>query len=158
MNSQDDKTVTVVRIIRYTGSEEAVRACLSKSLAPGIHQRVGYDITVSTHISDLPEVDYLCPAAVADTLSKTKPVVEPSGEVGTSEPGPFIRALEDFLKEGQDLENPSYTRPKGCCCPPPGHKGSWAAGMCPVHQGLRRTLNPMQKHIQEQALRDSRDE
>lgn len=29
-------------------------------------------------------------------------------------------------------------RPAGCCCPPPGHTGIWGAGMCPVHQGLRR--------------------
>lgn len=95
MNSQDDKTVTVVRIIRYTGSEEAVRACLSKSLAPGIHQRVGYDIAVSTHTSDLPELDYLCPAAVADSLAKAKPL-KPSGEVGISEPGPFMdNMIED---------------------------------------------------------------
>lgn len=26
----------------------------------------------------------------------------------------------------------------GCCCPPPGYSGLWGAGMCPVHQGLRR--------------------
>lgn len=26
----------------------------------------------------------------------------------------------------------------GCCCPPKGHQGMWGAGMCPVHQGLRR--------------------
>lgn len=26
----------------------------------------------------------------------------------------------------------------GCCCPPKGHQGLWGAGMCPVHQGLRR--------------------
>lgn len=134
-----DKTVSVVRIIRYTGTEEAVRACLSKSLAPGIHQRVGYDIAVSTHTSDLPELDYLCPSAVDATLAKAKPI-EPSGEVGTTEPGPFTKALEEFLKESQQVQDPSYVRPKGCCCPPPGHKGIWGAGMCPVHQGLRRTL------------------
>lgn len=28
-------------------------------------------------------------------------------------------------------------RPDGCCCPPKGHAGLWAAAMCPVHQGLR---------------------
>lgn len=136
-----NKQVTVVRIIRYTGTEEAVRRSLSKSLPEGIKDLGDMQITVSTHSSDLPQVDYLCPATVEDTLSKAKPAVaEPSGEVGTSEPGPFTRALEDFLRERQDLENPSYTRPKGCCCPPPGHKGAWAAAMCPVHQGLRRTL------------------
>lgn len=140
MSSQDDKTVSVVRIIRYTGTMEALQKQMAKSMALGIHEKGHVTITVSEHSSDLPQVDYLCPAAVEDTLSKAKPVVEPSGEVGTSEPGPFTRALEDFLRERQDLENPSYTRPKGCCCPPPGHKGAWAAAMCPVHQGLRRTL------------------
>jgi hypothetical protein len=34
----------------------------------------------------------------------------------------------------------STSRPAGCCCPPPGHTGIWGAGMCPVHQGLRRVL------------------
>ncbi|MFA7943034.1 hypothetical protein ACEK06_11290 [Pseudomonas brenneri] len=28
-------------------------------------------------------------------------------------------------------------RPDGCCCPPKGHTGLWAAALCPVHQGLR---------------------
>lgn len=92
MEDQDVKTVSVVRIIRYTGTEEAVRACLSKSLAPGIHQRVGYGIAVSTHTSDLPELDYLCPSAVDETLANAKPI-EPSGEVGTDAPGPFIDSL-----------------------------------------------------------------
>lgn len=30
------------------------------------------------------------------------------------------------------------TRPPGCCCAPPGWNDIWAAGPCPVHQGLRR--------------------
>ncbi|HDS1693970.1 TPA: hypothetical protein QEM72_004557 [Pseudomonas putida] len=29
-------------------------------------------------------------------------------------------------------------RPEGCCCPPKGYNGLWAAGPCPVHQGLRK--------------------
>lgn len=32
----------------------------------------------------------------------------------------------------------SFVRYKGCCCPPPGYSGLWAAAMCPVHYGLRR--------------------
>lgn len=31
----------------------------------------------------------------------------------------------------------SDRRPEGCCCPPKGYPGLWAAAMCPVHQGLR---------------------
>lgn len=156
MSSQDDKTVTVVRIIRYTGTEEAVRACLSKSLAPGIHQRVGYDIAVSTHTSDLPELDYLCPSAVDETLAKAKPI-EPSGELGTSSPGPFTLALEDFLNE-RNIGNGAHSkeeilhaalleRPVGCCCPPEGHTGLWGAGRCPVHQGFRRAQNTPVKGV-----------
>lgn len=34
------------------------------------------------------------------------------------------------------------SRPAGCCCPPEGHTGLWAAGMCPVHHGLRARGNP----------------
>ncbi|WP_256806455.1 hypothetical protein [Pseudomonas kurunegalensis] len=29
-------------------------------------------------------------------------------------------------------------RTEGCCCPPKGYNGLWAAGPCPVHQGLRK--------------------
>ena len=28
-------------------------------------------------------------------------------------------------------------RSSACCCPPPGHKGIWAAALCPVHFGFR---------------------
>lgn len=38
------------------------------------------------------------------------------------------------------LAQESAPRPAGCCCPPPGHTGIWAGAMCPVHQGLRRTV------------------
>jgi hypothetical protein len=34
------------------------------------------------------------------------------------------------------------SRPAGCCCPPEGHTGAWAAAMCPVHHGLRARGNP----------------
>jgi phosphoribosyl-ATP pyrophosphohydrolase len=32
----------------------------------------------------------------------------------------------------------TFVRYPGCCCPPPGYSGLWAAAMCPIHFGLRR--------------------
>jgi hypothetical protein len=32
---------------------------------------------------------------------------------------------------------------EGCSCPPKGYDGAWAAGPCPVHQGLRRLAAPV---------------
>jgi len=29
---------------------------------------------------------------------------------------------------------------EGCCCPPKGYAGAWAAGPCPVHQGFRAMI------------------
>lgn len=54
-------------------------------------------------------------------------------------PQPFQRCT--ILKDADVTYSTSsqpYTRPAGCCCPPPGHTGIWAGAMCPVHQGLRR--------------------
>lgn len=41
------------------------------------------------------------------------------------------------LKPAKEVEALG-TRPVGCCCPPKGHTGIWAAAMCPVHFGLKR--------------------
>lgn len=41
------------------------------------------------------------------------------------------------------MNDKAQARPEGCCCPPPGHNGIWAAGPCPVHQGLRRLMRPI---------------
>lgn len=56
-------------------------------------------------------------------------------------PQPFKRCT--ILKDADVTYSTSSqpeTRPAGCCCPPPGHTGIWAAAMCPVHQGLRRQV------------------
>lgn len=47
--------------------------------------------------------------------------------------------VHDALKPAEEVEALG-TRPVGCCCPPKGHNGIWAASMCPVHFGLRRNL------------------
>lgn len=55
----------------------------------------------------------------------------------------FEAAIQSWLNDQDEaLETAIATaddRPAGCCCPPPGHTGIWAASMCPVHHGLRRT-------------------
>ena len=45
--------------------------------------------------------------------------------------------VEAALKPAEEVEALG-TRPVGCCCPPKGHTGIWAAAMCPVHFGLKR--------------------
>lgn len=47
-------------------------------------------------------------------------------------------ALLRYVERMNRPAPPPDGRPAGCCCPPPGHTGIWGAGMCPVHQGLRR--------------------
>ena len=39
------------------------------------------------------------------------------------------------------LSAPEAPRQSGCCCPPKGHTGIWAAAMCPVHHGLRALVD-----------------
>ena len=50
----------------------------------------------------------------------------------------IIQAIKDkaALKPAEEVEELD-TRPAGCCCPPKGHTGIWAASMCPVHFGLK---------------------
>lgn len=45
--------------------------------------------------------------------------------------------IDEALKPAVEVEAIG-TRPVGCCCPPKGHTGIWAAAMCPVHFGLKR--------------------
>jgi len=54
--------------------------------------------------------------------------------------------LHDFITGGlldridaafKPAEGGGDERPAGCCCPPKGHRGIWAAAMCPVHHGLK---------------------
>ncbi|MBO5394247.1 MAG: hypothetical protein J6A65_21125 [Pseudomonas sp.] len=45
--------------------------------------------------------------------------------------------LDAALKPVEEAEALG-ARPVGCCCPPKGHTGIWAAAMCPVHFGLKR--------------------
>lgn len=45
--------------------------------------------------------------------------------------------IDEALKPAEEVEALG-TRPVGCCCPPKGHTGIWAAAMCPVHFGLKR--------------------
>lgn len=51
------------------------------------------------------------------------------------------RAAPGSLETVQVVTGHADTRPPGCCCAPPGWNDIWAAGPCPVHQGLRRTAH-----------------
>lgn len=48
-----------------------------------------------------------------------------------------IKLHAESLKPAAE-EGALGARPVGCCCPPIGHAGIWAAAICPVHFGLRR--------------------
>lgn len=49
------------------------------------------------------------------------------------------KCIAELLKPSEEVEALAM-RPAGCCCPPKGHAGIWAAAMCPVNFGLRRNL------------------
>ena len=60
--------------------------------------------------------------------------LDPRGEfLGWQLDGKIDAALKPAAEEGA-----LGARPVGCCCPPIGHAGIWAAAICPVHFGLRR--------------------
>ena len=68
---------------------------------------------------------------------------------GMHMPTTSIEAIRDIaakaaLKPAAEVEALG-ARPVGCCCPPKGHTGIWAAAMCPVHFGLKR---PGVSHVQ----------
>ena len=118
---------TVIRIIKYEGTEEAVQRAIAQSLPLGQKLCTGYTITVAEHQNDLPPLLTLEEQRVADLFRGIAPASE--AEVDSGQLGPFGKYLEQVCSDSA-----------GCCCPPKGHKGVWAAGPCPVHQGLRRSL------------------
>lgn len=73
--------------------------------------------TISRHGASTMPVDWCdsFKAEVADRIEKIGAALKPAAEEG---------ALG--------------ARPVGCCCPPIGHAGIWAAAIRPVHFGLRR--------------------
>lgn len=48
------KMVTVVRIVKYEGTEDAVRKAIAMSLPLGVKVCSGYSISVGEHINELP--------------------------------------------------------------------------------------------------------
>lgn len=119
-------TVKVIRIVQYEGTEEAVRSAIQKSMTLGVRQCAGYTITIAEHLNELPPAVEMFDFMVEDALKGASVLLY---DFSTEESGPFI----DALKERESLA----PRPVGCCCPPKGHEGLWAAGPCPVHHGLR---------------------
>lgn len=144
--SATDK-VTVIRVIKYEGTEEAVRRAIAQSLPLGIKLLSDYRITVAEHLNELPPLVTIEEKRV-DDLFKANAFMQES-EASPLD-GPTLQTLRE--------QNPSYVRPKGCCCPPPGHTGIWSAAMCPVHQGLRRKLPSALDQAQRFALKQCRDE
>lgn len=82
----DDK-VTVIRIIKYEGTERAVRDAIAKSLALGVKQCGGYTLTISEHLNELLPVDTLSDVVVQATLATAKAASELVDEVA----GEFVK-------------------------------------------------------------------
>jgi len=70
MTSEQDKDseVTVIRIVQYKGSADAVRSALAKSLPLGVKYVVGYTLTVAEHSSNLPPAIELDASEVNDVI------------------------------------------------------------------------------------------
>lgn len=61
---------TVIRVIKYEGTEEALRHALSMSLRLGVKVCTGYAITVAEHSNDLPPILELSDEDVATALEQ----------------------------------------------------------------------------------------
>lgn len=122
-------TVKVIRIIQYEGTVEAVRHAIEKSLMVGSRKCTGYTLTIAEHLNELPPLLEVSPELVQEALVDAKPVGWPDQHI-PEESGPFIEALR--------AREALVPKPVGCCCAPAGHEGMWAAGLCPVHHGIRR--------------------
>lgn len=66
--------------------------------------------------------------------------------------GYFSKDHGDELRALLDADK----RPSGCCCPSKGYAGAWAAGPCPIHQGLRRLKPAAQPQCEAERLRADR--
>lgn len=84
--------VTVIRIVQYEGTEEAVRSAIQKSMTLGVRQCAGYTITIAEHLNELPELIELLDVQVENDLKRASKF---SAEFhGVSEnSGPFLDAL-----------------------------------------------------------------
>ena len=126
---------TVIRIIKYEGTEEALQKAIAQSLPLGQKLCNGYTITVAEHQNDLPPLLTLEEQRVADLFRGIAPPREM--EADQDQLGPFGQYLEKMRSSPIPAD---VMHLANCCCPPKGHKGAWAAGPCPIHQGIRRSL------------------
>lgn len=122
--------VTVIRIIKYEGTEKAVREAIQKSMPLGTKHLSDYDLSIVEHLNELPAEFSVEDQRIAE-LFMGIPVMHEK-EVDELD-GPFIQAMRE-----RDALVP---KPVGCCCPPKGYTGAWAAGPCPIHHGFRRLGN-----------------
>lgn len=66
------KMVTVVRIVKYEGTEQAVRKAIAMSLPLGVKVCSGYSISVGEHINELPPLLPVTDEDVAKALEDLK--------------------------------------------------------------------------------------
>lgn len=114
--------------------------------------QAGYDrIIESGGTCDTPEYMMEHDPTARDIRAALKPAEEPRNQCDGCQAGiPLINGAHRMGREGgypdllgctAKLYKPAQgggdERSAGCCCPPKGHTGLWAAAMCPVHQGLR---------------------
>lgn len=86
---------TVIRIIKYEGTEEAVQKAIAQSLPLGQKLCTGYTITVAEHQNDLPPLLTLEEQRVADLFRGIAPVRE--SEIHDMD-GPFAKAMREAGK------------------------------------------------------------
>lgn len=86
---------TVIRIIKYEGTEEALQKTIAQSLPLGQKLCNGYTITVAEHQNDLPPLLTLEDQRVADLFRGIAPVRE--SETHDMD-GPFAKAMREAGK------------------------------------------------------------
>jgi len=90
--------VTVIRIIKYEGTEEAVRHAIEKSLMVGSRKCTGYTITIAEHLNELPPLVVISPELVTEALADAQPVSWPDNP-SDEENGPFMIALREAAQK-----------------------------------------------------------
>lgn len=117
---------TVIRIIKYEGTEEAVQKAIAQSLPLGQKLCTSYTITVAEHQNDLPPLLTLEEQRVADLFRGIAPVREM--EIDQDQLGPFGRHMASLNITGS---REAFVRFTSCNCNIPGYENL----PCPRHPG-----------------------
>lgn len=89
--------VTVIRVIAYEGTVEAVRKALSMSKQEGHHAFNGYSIRIATHSSNLPPAVSVSDDAIKAALNDAALFGVGTMVVGSTEKAPHEVVNEAFL-------------------------------------------------------------